>query len=992
MTSVTSNTTYNRSHAPSHTSIGSKRTSVGSKASKRTSLWTESIVIDMQLVKAVQKRVALLASAADLPADAIAAISNLSQCLLQQTECNSKVDTVVHDTSEELLTNIVDAQTTVNSRAVQLAIINVKCAASVTRKTCELYLNVATACEQHKIVDHAIDEASADKLFELQEDFRLQLEVHETAIQTATLKVRRAATTDDLQVASATVHDLLQQVEAQYRSYQILAYKAASEHPVAVKSEAEKFDVIQCKALGLAVPTYGIGGSSASTNDINTEAGAAVNADATSSTNYSSSTNSLLLLPEGPLEVNQVVQCLRIEDAEQYDDYCDNATGDDAANNDVDGLDAIETLGNTETKPTATAPKSTKSATTTATAAAVELDSTALVWYKQPFTPIADTELQAMTQDDCNEYYLQHDAAFITLSDDAAAALPDTIVTVAVNAKGSSSKQAPKVAKGQQPVVTTVSTDSKIPPVLPPKAMYTIALQGVQSRHEQRLAVLELERLASLSMPQHHDGVDFLLTSEELQVPGTLLIESVTALRSAIIPAVQYAKSKRSQAVIAACQQLQQQYVSELEDNLRQHWPRTGRLQVQCIDPRETELTAHKAKTRRFIRQFTEKVSTCEVAFIKKVKESTDTIQIFEQQLSTMLSELQAMTSIASLQGAESKLKRLVTAFNTATANTLSDMNSIVQHDPTWLLSTCTEALKLCRTFGQGGDYDDIEIQQTDTQLNICRNSVTELKVRYEASIASLEALQNTALQQVVVHSSKRKELMQHISLKDGLGKVYGAPKHSTTEQLRSLLVLNDKCSTIVDSLLDELQGLLTQGSADAINYNKALVGTDDNDNAASDTQSSRLDTTTQSDGEPTAATSSTATASTSTETAARITICMRSIRTALRRRAAHLECVPKSILSGMQVTSLPYNLCCGTVPDSSVLEKSTVASEDSSMTVATSGNDTKASAKANSKQSATAKLTAAAADNINASTAETEQVRNSTLHVQAFMCVHVNS
>eukprot|EP00953_Heterococcus_sp_UTEX-ZZ885_P004672 3015-Heterococcus_DN1.PRE.1 len=331
-------------------------------------------------------------------------------------------------------------------------------------------------------------------------------------------------------------------------------------------------------------------------------------------------------------------------------------------------------------------------------------------------------------------------------------------------------------------------------------------------------------------MPQHHDGTNFLLTSEELQVPDTLLIESVTALRSAIIPAVQYAKSKRSQAVNAACEQLQQQYVSELEDNLRQHWPRTGRLQVESIDPRETELTAHKAKTRRFIRQFTEKISTCEVAFIKRVKECTDAIQTFEQQLSTMLSELQAMTAIASLQGAEAKLKRLVTAFNTATANTLSDLNSTLQHDPIWLLSTCTEALKLCRTFDQGGDYDDIEIQQTDAQLNICRDSVTELKARYGASIADLITLQNTALQQVDVHSNKRKELMQHISLKDGLGKVYGAPKHSTTEQLRSLLVLNDKCSTVVDSLLDELQGLLTEGTADAISYNKALIGTDDDD------------------------------------------------------------------------------------------------------------------------------------------------------------------
>jgi Domain of unknown function (DUF4455) len=921
-------------------------------------MWTESVDIDMTLVKAAQKRVALLASAADLPVDVIAAITELSQCLLHQTECNNKVDAVVHDISDELLTNIVDVQTSVNSKAVKLAITSAKCAASVTRKTCELYLNVANACEQHKIADHAIDEASADKLFEIQEDFRLQLEAHETAIQTATLRVRRAATTDELQAASTTVHGLLHDVETQYRNHQILAHKAASEHPIAVQLEAAKFDTIQCRALGLAtVYDAAVGATVTDTN------GSIAETDkpdvVATRTDVTDSSNSLLELPGGPLDVIQVVQCLRIEDTEQYDEYDtnnDESDNDDTNSNLNDADVVLSQITATEIKPTAPASKTAKPAA----AAAVELESTTPAWYKQPFTPIADTELQAMTQDECDAYYVQHDAVFIRLSDDAVAALSDTIAAVVVNTKGSS-KQATKGAKAQQQQqVNTANTDSQTS-VLPPRAMYAAALQGVQARHEKRLAVLELERLAALCMPTHHDGVNFLLTSDELQVPYTLLIDSITALRSAIIPAVQYAKSKRALAVTTACEQLQQQYASQLEDNLRQHWPRTGRLQVQSIDPRETELSAHKAKTRRFIRQFTEKISTCEVAFIRKVKESNDAVQKFEQQLNTMFTELQAMTSIAALQGAEAKLKRLVTAFNTAATSSLNDLNSIVQHDPTWLLSTCTEAMKLCRTFDQGGDYDDIEILQTDTQLNICRDSVTELKGRYEASIADLGLLQSTAVQQVDIHNSKRKELMQHINLKDGLGKIYGAPRHSTTEQLRSLLVLNVKCSTIVDTLLDELQSLLTQGTADAINYNKLLINTDDDD-AASDSDYMH---------------SATTTTSTTTETAARIGICMRSIRTALRRRAAHLECVPKAILSSIQITPLPYNLCYGTVPDASVLEKSTVVSEEtSSTTVATNGKDSKATAKASAKQSA-AKATAAAADTTGSTTtAETEQVR----------------
>jgi hypothetical protein len=44
---------------------------------------------------------------------------------------------------------------------------------------------------------------------------------------------------------------------------------------------------------------------------------------------------------------------------------------------------------------------------------------------------------------------------------------------------------------------------------------------------------------------------------------------------------------------------LQDAFMSELEERLRTHWPRRGRLEVGARQPREGELTAHSAKSRR---------------------------------------------------------------------------------------------------------------------------------------------------------------------------------------------------------------------------------------------------------------------------------------------------------------------------------------------------------------------------------------------------------
>ena len=49
------------------------------------------------------------------------------------------------------------------------------------------------------------------------------------------------------------------------------------------------------------------------------------------------------------------------------------------------------------------------------------------------------------------------------------------------------------------------------------------------------------------------------------------------------------------------------EFTEELEDRIRTHWPRRGRVETGIKQPREAELLGHQQKTWRHIEAFTRK-------------------------------------------------------------------------------------------------------------------------------------------------------------------------------------------------------------------------------------------------------------------------------------------------------------------------------------------------------------------------------------------------
>lgn len=90
----------------------------------------------------------------------------------------------------------------------------------------------------------------------------------------------------------------------------------------------------------------------------------------------------------------------------------------------------------------------------------------------------------------------------------------------------------------------------------------------------------------------------------------------------------------------------------ELEDRLRTHWPRRGRVETQLKQPREAELLAHQEKTWRIVQNIQEKMFTLLNRFESSLADGHGGIDKYVSEIAEYKSTLESTTykTLASLQ------------------------------------------------------------------------------------------------------------------------------------------------------------------------------------------------------------------------------------------------------------------------------------------------------------------------------------------------------
>ncbi|GLE02477.1 hypothetical protein PINS_up011315 [Pythium insidiosum] len=102
---------------------------------------------------------------------------------------------------------------------------------------------------------------------------------------------------------------------------------------------------------------------------------------------------------------------------------------------------------------------------------------------------------------------------------------------------------------------------------------------------------------------------------ESLEIGVDVREALVDSLRRAVLDRFSTSFAAHENAAQELQTQRQREFDLLLEERLRLHWPRKGRLDVQCLQPRVSELYSHQQRQRRHVRAMTKRVDAQDAAF-----------------------------------------------------------------------------------------------------------------------------------------------------------------------------------------------------------------------------------------------------------------------------------------------------------------------------------------------------------------------------------------
>jgi hypothetical protein len=304
-----------------------------------------------------------------------------------------------------------------------------------------------------------------------------------------------------------------------------------------------------------------------------------------------------------------------------------------------------------------------------------------------------------------------------------------------------------------------------------------------------------------------------------LDVPSSTVESVLAAFRDAIL-------SKYDLDAASTCVQTEETRDERhagssmlLEERLRVHWPRKGRLDVQFYQPRMGELLNHQQRQERHLRGLWVKLEAQQAAFARKVDEAlAHTEQTRMLQLSFQ-AQLPLQSSLATLQGLEVKAKKRLGVFKGEAMGMLVALRAMTESDISSLLSSCQDYVRACSSqlfpdltscdVLSGCDYHPEEIAAIKDKLAAIEAQARAQISEREKQVVEIGSSQGQVLETWQAFKARYQACMQSLAMKEGLGQKFGLPRRAAQERYRSEMTRCEARSAAINSLLASLQALV---------------------------------------------------------------------------------------------------------------------------------------------------------------------------------------
>ncbi|GBG27268.1 Coiled-coil domain-containing protein 180 [Hondaea fermentalgiana] len=294
------------------------------------------------------------------------------------------------------------------------------------------------------------------------------------------------------------------------------------------------------------------------------------------------------------------------------------------------------------------------------------------------------------------------------------------------------------------------------------------------------------------------------------------VVPLVETVRNAVLKTTCEFRASRKAEMDKLCVERCEDYTEELEERLRLHWPRKGRTDVKFQQPRAGELLQHQQRHDRHVRAVQMKNKYQGQQFARKTAKVKEALRKFKQFMNGLRLHLEAQSNAAALQGLAKKAKDAAASFKTAMDDEKEAMMPFVRRNND-LLDMNRQFLATCAPFETGGDYNRDEIEIERHMLSLVEETLLrDIQVRAEELQELFALIRDTRVTLSTELASDFERCLQALSVREGLGRKYGAPRRKAQERLRSETARSKNAEAFIDNLLRELAELIKIDLADA--------------------------------------------------------------------------------------------------------------------------------------------------------------------------------
>ena len=277
------------------------------------------------------------------------------------------------------------------------------------------------------------------------------------------------------------------------------------------------------------------------------------------------------------------------------------------------------------------------------------------------------------------------------------------------------------------------------------------------------------------------------------------------SLRDSCLCTVLYRLQSRLHVAVSTCDSRVSEYNAELEERLRLHWPRLGRSDVQYVQPRLSQLISHQKKRDRHLRSLMLKFKSQEDRFQRLLNEIEGKVRSFKKKMRTYSMHLPSQNSAAAINGLGKRGRVSVVTFDQEVDETFERLLGFVR-GKNELSELNEQFLDSCIPFEAGGNYNALEITHAKAELRKVDNAIAQKVLARAATLKEWLLRAKSIKDQLTAKLNEDLHLHLHaISVRDGLGQKYGAPRRRAQQQMRDVLGRSKRSAVTIDGMLDKL-------------------------------------------------------------------------------------------------------------------------------------------------------------------------------------------